>query len=95
MTLVRKLRWVAMGALIATGAPMMFASPAQAPAARPRTAPTLRYDVVASYRHDPDAFTQGLLFRDGFLYESTGRNGKSSLRKIRLETGEVVQHRTV
>jgi glutamine cyclotransferase len=89
---MRKLWWVVAGVLIATGAPMTYAS--QAPP-RPRTAPVLRYDVVASYRHDPDAFTQGLLFRDGFLFESTGRNGKSSLRKVRLETGEVVQHRTV
>jgi glutamine cyclotransferase len=47
--------------------------------------------VVRSYPHDPRAFTQGLIFRDGFLYESTGLNGQSSLRKVRLETGEVVQ----
>jgi glutamine cyclotransferase len=91
--------WVAVGALIAVGTSMTLASPAQAPAARARaervSAPTLRFDIVATYRHDPDAFTQGLLYRDGFLYESTGRNGQSSLRKVRLETGEVVQRRTV
>jgi glutamine cyclotransferase len=49
------------------------------------------FRVVKSYPHDPEAYTQGLIFRDGFLYESTGRNGRSSLRKVKLETGEVVQ----
>ena len=46
---------------------------------------------MRSFPHDPEAFTQGLLFRDGFLYESTGQNGRSSLRKVELETGKVVQ----
>jgi glutamine cyclotransferase len=76
---------------------MLLAAPRQAPAARRKrpSAPIEKYEVVASYRHDADAFTQGLLFRDGFLYESTGRNGRSTLRKVRLETGDVVQQRTV
>jgi glutaminyl-peptide cyclotransferase len=54
---------------------------------------TTRFDVrvVRTYPHDSKAFTQGLLFRDGFLYESTGLNGRSSLRKVKLETGEIVQ----
>ena len=55
------------------------------------SAPTWRHEVVRSFPHDPDAFTQGLLFRDGFLYESTGRNGFSSVRKVEIETGKVVQ----
>lgn len=50
-----------------------------------------RFSIVNSYPHDPEAFTQGLIYRDGFLYESTGLRGASSLRKVRLETGEVVQ----
>jgi glutamine cyclotransferase len=58
-------------------------------------APVLSYDIVKSYTHDHDAFTQGLIYRDGFLYESTGLKGRSSLRKVRLETGEVVQRRRV
>jgi glutamine cyclotransferase len=49
------------------------------------------YEVVREYPHDPEAFTQGLIFRDGFLYESTGQTGRSSVRKVTLETGEVVQ----
>jgi glutamine cyclotransferase len=47
--------------------------------------------VVKKYPHDPEAFTQGLLFANGFLYESTGLYGKSSLRKVELETGRIVQ----
>jgi glutaminyl-peptide cyclotransferase len=54
-------------------------------------APTWRHQVVRSFPHDASAFTQGLLFRDGFLYESTGRNGQSTLRKVEVETGKVVQ----
>jgi glutaminyl-peptide cyclotransferase len=46
---------------------------------------------VNVYPHDPEAFTQGLIWRDGFLYESTGLEGRSSLRRVKLETGEVLQ----
>lgn len=53
------------------------------------------YEIVHEYPHDAEASTQGLLYRDGFLYESTGSKGQSSLRKVRLETGEVVQRRGV
>jgi glutamine cyclotransferase len=49
------------------------------------------YEVVHTYPHDPAAFTEGLFYLDGFLYESTGMEGQSSVRKVRLETGEVVQ----
>jgi glutamine cyclotransferase len=55
------------------------------------TAPTVGANVLHSYPHDTAAFTQGLVWHNGFLYESTGRLGASSLRKVRLETGEVVQ----
>jgi glutaminyl-peptide cyclotransferase len=53
--------------------------------------PVHGYKVVRSYPHDRQAFTQGLEFHDGFLYEGTGLIGQSSIRKVRLETGEVVQ----
>src|SRR5438128_10578286 len=53
------------------------------------------YEIVREYPHDTYAFTQGLIYLDGFLYESTGRTGRSSLRKVRLETGEVMQQRAV
>jgi glutaminyl-peptide cyclotransferase len=51
------------------------------------------YRVVNVYPHDPEAFTQGLVFRDGDLFESTGQYGRSSLRRVRLESGEVIQER--
>ena len=49
------------------------------------------YEVVRAYPHDPSAFTEGLFYKDGFLYESTGLEGRSSIRKVKLETGEVLQ----
>ena len=49
------------------------------------------YRVVHVYPHDADAFTQGLVFVDGHLYESTGLNGKSSIRMVDLSTGKVLQ----
>nr|WP_155448328.1 glutaminyl-peptide cyclotransferase [Allochromatium palmeri] len=55
------------------------------------SAPTLGYRVVASYPHDPNAFTQGLIVIDGTLYESTGNYGHSTLRRVDLETGRVEQ----
>ena len=55
----------------------------------------LEYEIVKTWPHDRGAFTQGLIHRDGFLYESTGLNGRSSLRKVNIETGEVVQHENI
>ena len=49
------------------------------------------YEVVNTYPHDPKAFCQGLAFADGYLYEGTGQRGRSTLRKVELETGKVVQ----
>ena len=49
------------------------------------------YQIVHAYPHDPRAFTQGLVFVDGHLYESTGLNGRSSLRLVDLNTGRVLQ----
>ncbi len=48
------------------------------------------YKVEKSFSHDPSAYTQGLFFQDGFLYESTGQYGESSFRKVVLESGEIV-----
>jgi glutamine cyclotransferase len=47
--------------------------------------------VVNTYPHDPGAFTQGLVYHDGVLFEGTGRYGESTLRRVALETGEVLQ----
>jgi len=49
------------------------------------------YKVLQRYPHDPNAYCQGLLFDGGFLYESTGREATSSLRKVELKTGKVLQ----
>jgi glutamine cyclotransferase len=49
------------------------------------------YEIVHTYPHDPSAFTEGLFYLNGFLYESTGLEQHSSIRKVRLETGEVLQ----
>jgi glutaminyl-peptide cyclotransferase len=61
----------------------------------PAQLPIDHYQVVRAYPHDRTAFTQGLQYVDGFLYEGTGLNGRSSIRKVKLETGEVVQKRDV
>jgi glutaminyl-peptide cyclotransferase len=55
--------------------------------------PLFGYSAVNVYPHDPGAFTQGLEYLDGVLYEGTGQHGESSIRKVRLETGEVLQRR--
>lgn len=49
------------------------------------------YKVVNSYPHDTKAYTQGLEYYNGFLYETTGRRGQSSLRKVDIKTGKVLQ----
>jgi glutaminyl-peptide cyclotransferase len=70
------------------------ASQAQAPRGiPPATSKAARhgYTVVRSYPHDPKAFTQGLEFLGGFLYEGTGQKGRSAVRKVEIETGKVLQ----
>ena len=76
-------------------AAVLIGALASAQAQRTQTAPVYGYEVVNVYPHDRNAFTQGLLYRDGVLYESTGLNGRSSLRKVQLETGKVLQQISV
>jgi glutamine cyclotransferase len=64
--------------------------PADQPPPQPDI-PTFGYKIVNTFPHDPQAFTQGLEFHDGYLYEGTGLKGKSSLRRVELRTGRVVQ----
>src|SRR5579884_1731308 len=59
------------------------------------TIPVYTFEVVHTYPHDTGAFTEGLFYYKGFLYEGTGQNGQSSIRKVKLETGEVVQKRDI
>ena len=70
---------------------LLFWGSLATPCANPASAPVYGYRVVHVYPHDRDAFTQGLIYLDGFLYESTGLEGRSSLRKVKLETGQVLQ----
>jgi glutamine cyclotransferase len=53
--------------------------------------PAMTYEVINAYPHDPTAFTQGLIYHNGYLYESTGLYGQSSLRQVELVNGEVLQ----
>jgi glutamine cyclotransferase len=53
--------------------------------------PVYTYQIINTYFHDREAFTQGLVFAGGILYEGTGKRGKSSLRKVDLETGKILQ----
>jgi glutamine cyclotransferase len=68
-----------------------LAASACGPATQAGGIPEYGYEIVHTYPHDPAAFTEGLFYLNGYLYESTGLNGASSLRKVKLETGEVVQ----
>lgn len=64
-------------------------------AAAHAAAPVYTYKIVHVYPHDPQSFTEGLEFRGGFLYESTGLEGHSTLSKVQLETGRPVQRITL
>jgi glutamine cyclotransferase len=85
----------------ASGTPAPSASPSATDTATATASPTAAvssgtptlngYRIVNTYPHDPQAFTQGLDIHDGVLYEGTGLNGRSSLRRVDLETGEVLQ----
>ena len=75
--------------LVSSSAPGFSAKQVPARAA----VPMYGYQIQHVYPHDPEAFTQGLEYFDGFLYEGTGLNGQSSVRKVALESGKVLQQR--
>jgi glutaminyl-peptide cyclotransferase len=79
------------GSLLPTPTSVTIAalSPLPLPASTAVT-PRYTYKIVKVYPHDPEAFTQGLLFDEGILYESTGLNGFSSIRRVDLESGAVL-----
>jgi glutamine cyclotransferase len=82
-----------------TGSPKAAAAPGpasggafgSASSAAPPPTPIETCRIVNTYPHDSQAFTQGLVFDDGILYESTGLHGRSSVRKVDLKTGGVLQ----
>ena len=92
---------VAIAALIIGGGVVMLlnltGTPTLEPAVplSPDPAPIRKYDVVAEYPHDSQALTQGLVYAGGFLYESIGLQGQSSIRKVELKTGRVIQEHAV
>lgn len=94
LNLPHALRARAFGAAISLLAvvPMpAFALDTTAGSALARPPEKIAYTVVNTYPHDREAFTQGLVYRDGHLYESTGLNGRSSLREVELSTGKVLR----
>src|SRR5579863_8183835 len=88
----RHRRWIVAMPLLLLFVPLAHAF-VRARAARviPPDIPVLKARVVKTYPHDAKAFTQGLEYLDGFLYESTGMTGRSSLRKVELTSGKVLQ----
>jgi glutaminyl-peptide cyclotransferase len=79
--------WLALAWLgLAAASPALAAQPPDDSAV-----PVYGYDIVHTYPHDTSAFTEGLFYLNGFLYESTGLNGHSSIRRERLESGKVLQ----
>jgi glutamine cyclotransferase len=82
-------RWIAVALLVATVVQLLPGQPSHRIRATQPSEYTFK--IVRTFPHDPTAFTQGLAYRDGFLYEGTGLKGRSSIRKVRLESGEVVQ----
>jgi len=59
--------------------------------AQHKETPVWTYMIVADYPHDHEAYTQGLLYHNGFLYESTGQRGQSSIRKLDISSGAILQ----
>lgn len=78
-------------AVVATGEAGAPASPLAAAPVSSLQPTIYDYTVVNIYPHDPNAFTQGLVYQDGVFYEGTGLYGRSSLRKVAPETGQVLQ----
>ncbi len=79
--------------LLARALAVVLALLAPAVAAAQERAPIQSYEVVASFPHDTGAFTEGLFFQEGVLYESTGLEGRSDIRKVDPVTGKVLQKR--
>lgn len=77
------------GLLLMLGAPACTRPGADGPS------PLIAFELEAKVPHDPEAFTQGLLFHDGLLYESTGLYGQSSLRTVDPATGKVLKRRSL
>ena len=78
--------WNRLGRIAVTALAVALSLPLQA---------ETEWELVRSYPHDPGAFTEGLFFHDGALYESTGLEGRSDIRKVALKSGKVLDRRTI
>lgn len=81
------------GLLILTGVFSIYRYSNLEPSNNSKIIPVYIYKVVTTYPHDLSAFTEGLVFEDAVLYEGTGLYGYSTLRRVKLETGEILQIR--
>jgi len=79
------------GLLVLTGVFFIYHYSNLEPSANSNVIPVYTYKVVNIYPHDRSAFTEGLVFEDGVLYEGTGLHEYSTLRRVELETGEILQ----
>lgn len=88
-------KFASLAALVALLLARSVTHPAPVAAQSGAPMPMFGYTVVHSYPHDRDAFTQGLQVVDGVFFEGTGLNGRSSIRRVKIESGEVLQRREV
>lgn len=88
------IKWIRFLALLLLGASFSFPATA-ADSVPPSDVPVYGYRMLQAYPHNRGAFTQGLVMANGALYESTGINGRSTLRRVDLESGEVKQSRSL
>ena len=82
-------------AMMCAAAALLIVWTAQPPAAQAPSVAQLQLRIIQEFPHDTDAFTQGLLWHDGALYESTGLPGRSTVRRVTLESGEVEQQQAL
>ncbi|MQY79357.1 MAG: glutaminyl-peptide cyclotransferase [Bacteroidetes bacterium] len=87
----RFFRIFVIGLLVLTGVFFIYHYSNLEPSTNSNVIPVYTYKVVNTYPHDRSAFTEGLVFEDGVLYEGTGLHGHSTLRRVKLETGEILQ----
>ena len=77
--------------LLAVSAATFILACAPTTTAQRKPAPVQTFKVIATFPHDQSSFTQGLVFADGQMYESTGLNGESTLRRVDVTTGQMLQ----
>lgn len=87
----RRFRISIVGLFVLLGAAFVFSCLTLPGCSNSDGIPVYSYSIVNTYPHDRDAFTQGLVFEDGVLYEGTGLLGQSTLRSVELETGDILQ----